>query len=144
MERDDVKRVLYGLTMAFVGFLGLATVVFLFLALAGISTPVSRFYAFSYLGAELLGPLMLLAGGGLFAMNLKRRVAAGIAFAGAIVVTFWTAGIIGSATVNALHPSANPAIDSTIRLRDSVVYGILAVVTGMVDWAGYRALRLCR
>jgi hypothetical protein len=69
MEQDDVKRMLFGVMMAFVGFLGVATIVSLFFAMAGLSTPVSRFYAFSYLGAELLGPLMLLVGGALFALN---------------------------------------------------------------------------
>lgn len=144
MEPDGVKRVIYGLTIAFIGFLGLAIIVVLFLAMAGISTPISRFYAFSYLGAELSGPLMLFAGGALIALNVNRRIAAGIAFAGAIVITIWAAGIIGSAILDALHPSANPAIDSTIHLPDLMVYAILAIVAGMVDWAAYRALRLCR
>jgi hypothetical protein len=58
-------------------------------------------------------------------------------FAGAIVVTVWAAAIIRTAIMYAQHPSPNPAIDSNIHLHDSVVYGIL-------DWAGYRALRLER
>jgi len=139
-----VKRVLFGLTMVVVGLLGLTLVVFFFLAMAGISTPVSWFYVVLYFGAALSGPLALMSGGALFAVNLKPRVAAKVAFAGAMVVTLWAAGIIGSAVVDAAHPSANPAIDNTIHLRDAVIYGILAVAAVMVDWAGYRALRLSR
>jgi hypothetical protein len=144
MKPDDVKRVLYGLMMVLVGLLGLAIIVFFFLVMAGMTTVVSWFYAVLWFGTALSGPLMLLTGGALFALNLKPRVAACVAFSGAIVVTLWTAGIIGSAVVDAAHPSANPAIDSTIHSRDAVIYGILAAATGMVDWAGYRALRLAR
>jgi hypothetical protein len=144
MKPDNVKRILYGLTMFLIGLLGLALIAFFFLAMAGITTPVSWSYAVLVFGAALSGPLMLVAGGALIALKPKPRAAARIALAGAVVVTLWTAGIIGSAIIDAMHPSANPAIDSSIHLRDAMVYGILAVAIGMVDWAGYRAFRLCR
>ena len=144
MKPNDVKQILYGLTMVLIGLLGLALIALFFLAMAGITTPVSWSYAVLFFGAALSGPLMLVAGGALTALNLKARAATRVALAGAIVVTLWTVGIIGSAIVDATHPSANPAIDSSIHLRDAVIYGILAVATGMVDWAGYRAFRQCR
>jgi hypothetical protein len=144
MKPENVKRMFYGLTMVLIGLLGLALIAFFFLAMAGITTLVSRSYAVLFFGAALSGPLMLVAGGALIATNLKPRAAATIALAGAIVVTLWTSGIIGSAIVGAAHPPANPALDSSIHLRDAMDYGIFAVAAGMVDWAGYRAFRLCR
>lgn len=144
MKRDDLLRLLYGLTMVLAGLVGLALVLFVFLALAGISTPVSWLYVVVYFGAAMLGPLLLVAGGALFALRLKPRLAAMVALAGASVVTIWTAGILGSALLNAARPSANPAIDNTIHLRDSAIYGILAVAAAAIDWVGYRALRLAR
>ena len=144
MKPDDLKRVLYGLMMALIGLLGLALIVFFFLAMAGMTTVVSWFYAVLWFGTALAGPLMLLTGGTLFALNFNPRPAARAAFSGAIVVTLWAAGIIGSAAVDAAHPSPNPAIDSAIHLRDAGLYCILAVTTGMVDWVGYQAMRLAR
>jgi hypothetical protein len=130
--------------MVLIGLLGVALAGFFFLAMAGISTPVSWLYAVVVFGAALAGPVMLLAGGALFSLNLKAQVAAKVALAGAIIVTLWAAGLIGSAVAHAAHPSANPAIDSAIHLRDAVVYALLAVAAGMADWAGFRASRLAR
>lgn len=144
MKPDKVRRTLYGLTMVLIGFLGVALVGFLFLAMAGISTPVSWLYVVVVFGAAVAGPVMLLAGGALFSLNLKSYVAAKVALAGAIIVTLWAVGLIGSAIANAAHPSTNPAIDSTIHLRDAVVYAVLAIAAGMADWAGYRASRLAQ
>jgi hypothetical protein len=144
MRSDSVKRLLYGLTMVLVGLLGSALVVFFYLAMAGISTPVSRLYVVLFWGAALSGPLMLLSGGASFALNLRARAAAKVALVGAIVVTLWAAGIVGSAIWDSAHPSANPAIDSTIHLFDTLIYGVLAASAGIVDWAAYRALRMTR
>ena len=130
--------------MVLVGFLGLGLVVFVFLVMAGISAPVSWLYVVLVYGAALVGPLMLLAGGALFSLNLKARAAARVGLAGAIIVTLWAAGIICLAIAHAVHPSTNSAIDSAIHLRDMEVYGILAVAAGVADWAGYRASRLVR
>jgi hypothetical protein len=144
MKPSGVKRALYGLTMVLVGLLGLAIVAFFFLTMAGITTPVSWFRVVVFFGAAVSGPLMLIIGGACFALDLKQRAAARVALGGAIAVTLWVAGIVGSAIVDAVHPSANPAIDSTIHFSDAMIYGILAVAAAMVDWAGCRALRLAR
>jgi hypothetical protein len=144
MKPDNVKRILYGLTMVVMGFLGLALIAFFFLAMSGITRFVSLSYALLFLWAALSGPPMLVAGGALIALKLNPRAATKIALAGAVLVTLWTAGIIGSAILDAMHPSANPAIDSSIHLSDAMIFGILAAATGIIDWAGYRAFRLCR
>jgi hypothetical protein len=144
MKTDNVKRILYGLTLVLIGLLGLALIAFFFLAMSGISTLISLSYGLLFFGAALSGPVMLVAGGTLIALKLKPRAATKIALAGATVVTLWTAGLIGSAIAAAMHPSANAAIDSSIHLRDAMIYGVLAVAAGMADWAGYSAFRLCR
>jgi hypothetical protein len=144
MKPDDLKRVLYGLMMVIIGLLGFALIVFFFLAMAGMTTVVSWFYAVLWFGAALAGPLMLLSGGALFALDFVPRLATRVAFSGAIVVTLWATGIIGSALVDAAHPSPNPALDSAIHLRDAGVYCFLAVAAGIVDWVGYKAMRLAR
>jgi hypothetical protein len=142
MKSNNAKRLLYGLTMALAGLLGLMLVAFFFLAMSGISTPVSCFDVIFAFAAALSGPLMLLTGGSLLAVNVKPRAAAWVGLAGAAVVTLWSVWIVGSAIVDAIHPSPNPAIDSAIDPRDAMIYGILVVATLTTDWVGYRALRL--
>jgi len=130
--------------MALVGLIGLALVVFFFLAMAGITTVESWVGVFFWFGGALMGPLLLLVGGALFALNLRPRSAARAALAGAIVITFWAAWLVGSAVISAVHPSKNPAIDCSIHRGDAVIYCVVVIVAGMVDWAGFRALRLAR
>lgn len=144
MKRSSAKRVFLGLTLALVGLIGLALGVFFFLAMAGITTVTSVFYAVLWWVVALSGPFMLLIGGALLALNLKPRVSATVGFVGAIMVSLWVGGIIGSAVIDAMYPSANPAIDSTIHPHDAIFYGVLAIACGIVDWAGYSALRLPR
>lgn len=141
MKSYEIKRLLYALTMILIGIFGLALIGFFFLAMAGMSTPISMTYTTLYLTAALAGPLMLLTGGTLLALNLKARASATIAFTGGIIVTLWAVGIICSAILDAARGSTNPAIDTTIHLKDVLLYGILAAAAGLVDWAGFRALR---
>jgi hypothetical protein len=144
VARDHFKGVLYGMTMAFIGVLGLALVGFLFLALAGISTPVSSAYAIVVFGAAMAGPALLLAGGAMYSLHLMARVAATIGAVGAIITTLWIGWLVGLAIVQAAHPSTNPSIDSSIHLRDAVIYAVLLVGSGIADWAALRASRLAR
>lgn len=142
MSRGDLRCVLYGLAMAFVGLLGVALVVFVWIALAVISTPVSWVYVILGFGAAMAGPVMLLAGGVLYSLNLRGRFAAKIGSAGAILATLWVAGFIGLALVQAAHPSTNPAIDSSIHWSDAMLCAALVIAAGVADWAALRALRL--
>lgn len=137
-----MRRELCGLAMAFVGFLGLALVAFVWIALAGISTPVSWVYVILDFGFAMAGPVMLLAGGVLYSLNLRGRFAAKIGSAGAILATLWVAGFIGLAIAQAAHPSTNPAIDSSIHLSDAILYALLVIAAGVADWAALWALRL--
>ena len=62
MNREQMRRLFCGLGMAFLGLLGFALVAFVWIALAGISTPVSWVSVILDFGSALAGPVMLLAG----------------------------------------------------------------------------------
>ncbi len=144
MNREQMRRLFCGLGMAFLGLLGFALVAFVWIALAGISTPVSWVSVILDFGSALAGPVMLLAGGVLYCLNLMTRFAAKVGLVGAILATLWVAGFIGLAVIQAAHPSTNPAIDSSIHWSDAMLFAALVIAAGVADWAALRALRLSR
>lgn len=144
MKPSAVQRTVYGGVLISIGLFGAGLVAFILLAMAGISTAVSLAYVGVSFGFALAGPLMLLAGGTLFSLNLRTRAASKIALAGAIIVTILVLGVDGSALVDAIRSPTNPAIDSAIHLRDALVYAALAVAAAIADWAAYFAFRVTR
>ncbi|MGC8549569.1 MAG: hypothetical protein ACP5M4_07700 [Acidobacteriaceae bacterium] len=144
MSRDDLRLSLCGLAMAFVGLLGLALIASVRIALSGISPPVSWVSVILDFGSAMVGPVMFLAGGLLYFLNLMTRFAAKVGLVGEILATLWVAGFIGLAIVQASHPSTNPGIDSSIHWSDAILYAALVIVDGVTDWAAPRALRLSR
>lgn len=134
-------RSIYGLVAALIGALGAGMVGFIFLALVGVSTPLSWATVLLGFGSAATGPLLLLVGGTMLLLNAKPTAGARIALFGATICTAWVLWFVGLALFQAAHPSSNPAIDNSLHKIDAALYGALVLVAALADWAAFRASR---